>query len=233
MNKPQEAEKRKPTTEPRKKKEQQGPARSNWRTTVEEIEDEPQPRKNQELPFRNVPAVEFASGPPQPKTFNPTRAVPTAPGPKEKSYELKAPIETTRPEALREIMKEVLDSYVRLPFKLLLDSNPELQKETKRMVTKVRVPVGDLVVEQALASEVEGPADELPFIETELSAGSYVQSDAICTRELPFEVCLAAHYHHSTGWISTGRRDYCQRSCCAIFEQLTQWRSPEAGLRLV
>lgn len=186
MNKPQEAEKRKPTTEPRKKKEQQGPARSNWRTTVEEIEDEPQPRKNQELPFRNVPAVEFASGPPQPKTFNPTRAVPTAPGPKEKSYELKAPIETTRPEALREIMKEVLDSYVRLPFKLLLDSNPELQKETKRMVTKVRVPVGDLVVEQALASEVEGPADELPFIETELSAGSYVQSDAICTRELPF-----------------------------------------------
>lgn len=49
------------------------------------------------------------------------------------------------------------------------------------MVTKTRVPVSGL-----LNRQTDGSPQELPFRDVEDSASTYVQADAICTRELPF-----------------------------------------------
>ncbi|KAJ6586758.1 hypothetical protein B0H10DRAFT_1961546 [Mycena sp. CBHHK59/15] len=117
----------------RNQEQQQGSSRSNWRATVEEVEDEEDSESNKraELPFRKVTPVEFSHGStPPPKSRNGEAPTVLPPNSKGKSYELKAPIESKGPESLNKMMDEILDSYVRVPFRLILESHLGVRNET-------------------------------------------------------------------------------------------------------
>jgi hypothetical protein len=186
-------------------------ARQRKKATVEEVEDEgepasrqtpavSQPRKEivetlpeQELPYRNVPPVTFATRPADSRrtAVNETNPVPTpAVGKKEKHYKLKAPIDDSDSDQELDYIAEIVKAMeVGLPLKSLLKLSPRLRKKAKEALTKVRVPINgvfellSLLDESEVLEAVDGlPPDEL--IET--MASSFVQSDAISTRELPF-----------------------------------------------
>ncbi|KAJ6626606.1 hypothetical protein B0H10DRAFT_1941627 [Mycena sp. CBHHK59/15] len=105
-----------PSVENKKKKDKKKPVGANQelrKATVEEVEDEEsllQQVKLGEHPFKDVPTVEFARGPLQPKIPMAVRKeVPTV-EPWEKSYELKAPIDTQKEQEIDRIMEKIWDT---------------------------------------------------------------------------------------------------------------------------
>lgn len=114
----------------------------------------------------------------------------SAAGKKEKHYKLKAPIENSDSEEELDYIAEIVKAMeVGLPLKSLLKLSPRLRKKAKEALTKVRVPVNgvfellDLLNENETLEAEEGlPPDEV----VESISNVFVQSEAICTNELPF-----------------------------------------------
>ncbi|KAJ6586542.1 hypothetical protein B0H10DRAFT_1961746, partial [Mycena sp. CBHHK59/15] len=138
-----------PSVENKKKKDKKKPVGANQelrKATVEEVEDEEsllQQVKLGEHPFKDVPTVEFARGPLQPKIPMAVRKeVPTV-EPWEKSYELKAPIDTQKEQEIDRIMERY--------------GIPQRSEGNQENVNQVQGSTGKLLLEQAL----QGKGDEL------------------------------------------------------------------------
>lgn len=180
------------------------------KATVEEVEDEGEPEAPQvitqplppqvvrppaeELPYRNVPPVRFAARPTDPRRSaggnTQNTAEPPAAVRKERNYRLRAPIEDSDSEDEVDYVTQIVKAIeVGLPLEKLLKLSPKLRQKAKEALTKVRIPIkGVLELAELLEKYEVLEADEaLPSEDfTSSPMSSYVQADAISTRELPY-----------------------------------------------
>ena len=111
-------------------------------------EDDPVELPRVELPFKNVPPVEFSTRPvietkatgaksglsPEPEVMEKLAA--------EITYRLRAPIEAMKNDSINAIIEAIRKTPISLTFEDLLAVAPAVQKDTKELVTKRRVKVG-------------------------------------------------------------------------------------------
>jgi hypothetical protein len=92
-----------------------------------------------ELPFRNVPPVEFSDRQNEPNIG--AQHDPIAEIASGVAYKLKAPIDEIKDASIKAIIETIKSVTIGIPLKDLIAAAPEVQKETKNLVTKKRVPV--------------------------------------------------------------------------------------------
>lgn len=174
---------------PRKRANQRAEKESRRARIVEvyensdEEEEAPVP-KPVELPFKDVPPVQFV---PQVKDKNPDYLAEVA---EEVAYRLKAPIDALKERALKEVMESLKKTNIAISLEELLALAPNVQKETKGLMTKKRVApekTDKVYFQDRLRATAAAPEEEIVWPDfDDPVAMQYVQVDAICTRELPF-----------------------------------------------
>ncbi|KAJ6474172.1 hypothetical protein C8R45DRAFT_935577 [Mycena sanguinolenta] len=104
-------------------------------------EEESGVEQRRELPFRDVPPVEFSDR---------TKGVASSIKPEtvaeiasDVAYRLRAPIDEIKDASVRAIVETIKSVTVGIPLKDLIAAAPAVQRETKNLVTKKRVPVKD------------------------------------------------------------------------------------------
>ncbi|KAJ6464964.1 hypothetical protein C8R45DRAFT_1174291, partial [Mycena sanguinolenta] len=104
-------------------------------------EEESGVEQRRELPFRDVPPVEF---------WDRTKGVASSIKPEtvaeiasDVAYRLRAPIDEIKDASVRAIVETIKSVTVGIPLKDLIAAAPAVQRETKNLVTKKRVPVKD------------------------------------------------------------------------------------------
>lgn len=166
--------------------------KESQRATIEEVEDdddnEPQ---RPELPYRAVPAVQYAKRPVDSRIPPPgEKQLPAVDN--RKNYEVRAPVEEDKDDA-EEMVAEIFKSIeYGIPLDKLFAMSPRLLRHAKKMLSKRRVAVNVLdKLEKAVAS-LEPPPP--PNHSMELPGGgsfmqpmsTFIQADAISARDLPF-----------------------------------------------
>lgn len=144
-----------------------------------------------ELPYRRVPAVQFAKRPAD------TRINPTVGGPtvevkgkdKEKNYEVRAPVEEFGGDIAEQVADEIFRRLeIGLPLDKLFGLSPKLLKQARSILSKRRVPVHYIQALVQLECAIALLAENLPGDEVNEQVtitASYVNADAISAGDLP------------------------------------------------
>ncbi|KAK7025694.1 hypothetical protein R3P38DRAFT_2778497 [Favolaschia claudopus] len=106
---------------------------------VKFAEEDHGPGLRKELPFKDVPPVEFANRKQESATL--TKSDTLAEIASEVLYKLQAPIDQIKDASVKAIVETIKSVTIGIPLKDLIAAAPAVQKETKNLVTKKRVPV--------------------------------------------------------------------------------------------
>lgn len=139
-----------------------------------------------ELPFKDVQPVEFSNrNKEHPSGVKHDTIAEIA---SDVAYKLKAPIDEIKDASVKAIVETIKSIIVGIPLQDLIAAAPAVQKETKNLVTKKRVPVKDkesVHLQGNIEDNNDMAEDEEPLPgDIYAREEQYIQSDAIHTREI-------------------------------------------------
>lgn len=152
----------------------------------DEGDSNPQP---QELPYRKVPAVQFAKRPPDsgiiPTAGDPVETV----KPKDKNYAVRAPVEEFGGDIAEQVADEIFRRLeIGLPLDKLFGLSPKLLKQARAILSRRRVAVHYLHAIDQVTATVALLSENMPGFEVNENvtlAANYVNADAISAKDLP------------------------------------------------
>lgn len=159
---------------------------ANWRKPKEDKkvrfnEEETGQESRKELPFKDVPPVEFSD---RNKEHDTVAEIAS-----DVAYRLRAPIDEIKDASVKAIVETIKSVIVGVPLKDLIAAAPGVQKETKSLVSKKRVPVQskESVHLQGNFKDKDDMTEDECLLPGNIYApeGQYIQADAIHTREIP------------------------------------------------
>lgn len=105
-----------------------------------------------ELPYRDVPPVRYAGRTETQRSQPPPAAAP----PKEKNYEVRAPVEEYGPDDAEELVTEIFGGLeVGVPLNKLFSISPRLLRQAKKVLSKRRVPAQVRATLEQLLEDLE------------------------------------------------------------------------------
>jgi hypothetical protein len=139
-----------------------------------------------ELPFKDVPPVQFSDR--NKESTSGLKHDTIAEIGSDVAYKLRAPIDEIKEASVKAIVETIKSVVVGIPLADLIAPAPAVQKETKNLVSKKRVPVQgkESINVQGNIEDKVGLAEDENSLPGNIydQEGQYIQSDAIHTREI-------------------------------------------------